>query len=77
MGPMIDPSRHAGFLLLRVWVEGDSTRQLRCRIISSLDVEGTQQETAGAGSSESACSYVCSWLEKFAVEAGIAPAGGS
>jgi hypothetical protein len=71
---MVDPSRRAGFLLLRVWVEGDATRHLRCRIISSRDVEGPEQETTGLGSSEEACSYVCEWLERFGAEAGVARA---
>jgi hypothetical protein len=70
---MTDPPTPVGVLLLRVWVEGNTERELRGRIVSSRDVEGQDQETAAVGSREIACRYVCDWLEAFAAETGIGP----
>ncbi|GAA1032444.1 hypothetical protein GCM10009557_30970 [Virgisporangium ochraceum] len=59
--PVIGPgTERAGILILRAWVEENSTERLRVRITQTT--KGRESRVAGAGTVEDACQAVRNWL---------------
>jgi hypothetical protein len=52
-------------LVVRVWVEGDSRRQLRGRLTQTLNAASARQEVAYVRSEDDVYAAVRSWLQAF------------
>jgi hypothetical protein len=69
---MLGAERHsppavAGVLILRVWLEGSSDRQLRVRMVGRQDLARNDQDGATASTIEETLAYVGDWLQRFTI----------
>ena len=58
-------SERAGVIVVRVWIEDDSSPQLRARITASRDLSSVEETTAAAAGMQDILAAVRDWLEAF------------
>lgn len=54
-----------GVLVIRAWLEGDSKRDLRARVISTLDTNRNESESRVAASVDDVTNIVHEWLNEL------------
>jgi hypothetical protein len=54
-----------GVLVVRAWVEGDSSSGLRARVVSTLDVNRNESESRIAASVDDVTGIVRDWLNSL------------
>jgi hypothetical protein len=52
-------------MVVRAWLEGGQTDQLRARITQSLDIAAPDEVVSTASTIDQVCTMVRSWLEAF------------
>jgi hypothetical protein len=60
-------SQRAGLLIIRVWLETETSDGLRARITRTLDVErgAGEERVTTASKAEEICTTVSDWLREF------------
>lgn len=56
-------SDRTGFLIVRLWIEGNPRDGLRARIMQTLDSTGNERAVSTAGSPEEIYAVVKTWVE--------------
>jgi hypothetical protein len=62
---MSSSAEKTAVMVVRAWLEGDQTDQLRARITQSLDIAATDELVSSASTIDQVCAMVRSWLEAF------------
>lgn len=65
MGHGEEFQRGVGVWHLTAWVEDGEVRQLRCRVVTTLDVAGKERHTTTVADADSACEELREWLASF------------
>jgi hypothetical protein len=58
-------SDRTGFLIVRLWIEGNAREGFRARITRSLDSAGHEQEMSVTAAPEDLYAVVRTWVEAF------------
>jgi hypothetical protein len=59
-------------MVIRVWVERDTTAPFRARMTRTNDIERPDEIVSAAASAEEVCGIVHAWLDDYLREADVA-----